>query len=122
MNTRRFIVAAALLVAPMVATGQPAVAKPGIKHTFFMRGSVVKVDSGSIVVCVGKADGAQAGQVLKVYRSVYRPGPRNAASFVRTSIGTVRVGTSVNDHFSNASVIQGDVKLNDIVELERQVG
>jgi hypothetical protein len=34
----------------------------------------------------------------------------------------VRVGTSVNDHFSNASVLKGDVKVNDIVELERRVG
>lgn len=122
MNARRYFIAIALMAAPTVATFQPAVAAPGIKHTFFMRGSVVNVDGEGIVVCVGKIDGAQTGQVLNVYRNVYRPGPRNGASFTRTSIGTVRVGTSVNDHFSNASVLKGDVKVNDIVELERRVG
>lgn len=79
MNSIRFLFASAFLVAPVAVAAQSTVSKPGIKH--IMRGSVVKVDEGGIVVCVGKVDGAQAGQVLKVYRSVYRPGPRNAASF-----------------------------------------
>ena len=121
MNARRYCIAIALLAAPTLATLKQAIAAPGIKHTFFMRGSVVNVDGKGIVVCVGKIDGAQNGQVLTVYRNVYRPGPRNSASYTRTNIGTVLVGTSVNDHFSNASVIKGDVKVNDIVELERRV-
>ncbi|HEX8412952.1 MAG TPA: hypothetical protein VF637_03585 [Sphingomicrobium sp.] len=121
MNARRIFIAVALLASLVVATFQPAIAAPGIKHTFFMRGSVVNVDGG-VVVCVGKIDGAQNGQILNVYRNVYRRGRRNDASFTRTSIGTVRVGTAVNDHFSNVSVVTGDVKVNDIVELERRVG
>ena len=121
MNARRYFIAIALLAAPTVATFQPAMAGPGIKHTFFMRGSVVNVDAEGVVVCVGKIDGAKSGQVLNVYRNVYRPGPRNGASFTRTNIGTIRVGSSVNEHFSNASILKGDVKVNDIVELERGV-
>jgi hypothetical protein len=60
--------------------------------------------------------------VLNVFRTVYRPGPRNSASFYRTKIGTVRVDSNVNDHFSNASVLTGEVKIHDIVELRRSVG
>jgi hypothetical protein len=121
MKTRRYLVALALLAVPTVAAIPPVASAQGLTHTFFMRGSVVNVDGKGIVVCVGKVDGAQIGQVLTVYRNVYRPGPRSGASFTRTKIGTVRVGTSMNDHFSNASVLNGDVKVNDTVELERRV-
>lgn len=121
MNTRRYLIAIALLAAPAAAAFPTAAAAQGVKHTFFMRGSIVNVDGQGIVVCVGKIDGAQAGQVLNVYRNVYRPG-RSGVNFTRTAIGTVRIRSSLNDHFSSASVLKGDVKVNDIVELERRVG
>lgn len=60
MNSIRFLFASAFLVAPVAVAAQSTVSKPGIKHTFFMRGSVVKVDEGGIVVCVGKVDGKRA--------------------------------------------------------------
>jgi len=121
MTARRFLIAAAFLAAPLMGIVQPAIAAPGIGHTFFMRGSVVDVSGKNLVVCIGRADGAEAGQVLKVYRNVSRPGPRSGASFTRTEIGTVRIDSTLNDHFATASPLTGGVKLHDIVELERPV-
>lgn len=117
MNARSLWIAPALLAAPLMATTQPAAASPGIGHTFFMRGSVVSTTGGQIVICIGRVDGAQAGQVLKVFRTVNMPGPRGG--FRRQDIGTMRIESVLNDHYANATSLAGSVNLNDIVELKR---
>ena len=118
MNIRRLVIATAVFTAAPIGTFQAAAASPGIGHTFFMRGSVVEMTNGHIVICIGRVDGAAAGQVLKVYRNVTTPGPRSVG-FRREDIGTVRIDSVLNDHYANASPVTGSVKVNDIVELER---
>jgi hypothetical protein len=119
MKIQRLMIATAILAAPLVAT-RPATASPGIGHTFFMRGSVVDMTGGHIVICIGRVDGAATGQVLKVYRNVSAPGPRGVG-FRREEIGTVRIDAVLNEHYASASSLAGGVKVNDIVELERPV-
>lgn len=98
----------------------PAVAQ-GIGHTWFMRGSIVGTDSTGTVVCIGKADGAEVGQVLDVYRMEYRPGPQKSAgpNYRRRDIGHVRIDHVFDDHFAHVIVVDGRPAKNDIVELSR---
>jgi hypothetical protein len=66
----------------------PAIAQ-GIGHTWFMRGTIVGTDKTGTVVCIGKADGAEVGQTLNVYRAVYHPGPNKGQA--RPTTGRISV-------------------------------
>ncbi|AJR26740.1 MULTISPECIES: hypothetical protein [Sphingomonadaceae] len=94
----------------------------GIGHTWFMRGSIVGIDEGGPVVCIGKADGAEVGQVLDVYRNVPVPGGSykgTGPAFRRQFVGHVRVDHIYDDHFAHVSVADGKPAKHDIVELRR---
>ncbi|WP_447953992.1 hypothetical protein [Sphingopyxis chilensis] len=114
----KFVAAAVLaMVSPANAFAQHV---PSTVHSVSMRGAVVHAARGRIVVCVGTADGAHAGQELSVYRvSQSQHGPKGRPAFRRTPVGTVRIDLVLGEHFANASVISGTVELNDIVELRR---
>lgn len=110
---------AAALVGLAVAGAQPALAQ-GLGHTFFMRGSIVSLEGSEVVICIGKADGAQVNQVLDVYRVRAAPGPQKGVpNFQRQLIGHVTIDNIFNDHFAHARVTQGSAARNDIVELRR---
>lgn len=120
MDIRPALIALALISAPAVATAQMEAKSPGIGHSFFMRGSVVKVVGNALVLCVGKLHGAKAGQVLTVYRNVEHPhGGKTPMSFMRNDVGTVRINGVIDDHYATAVIVTGTVKTNDIVELGR---
>lgn len=109
-------------LAPVTSYAQPrGTTPPEIVHGVTMRGSVVRATGRQVVLCIGSADGAQAGQELKVYRIAFHPhGPKpGIGNFQRTRIGSVRIDGVIDEHFANASVISGSARLNDIVELER---
>ena len=101
--------------------GASPVFAQGIGHTFFMRGSVVGQDKDGTIICIGKADGAEVGQTLEVYRMTYHPGPSKGAgpTFHRQVVGHVSVDHIYNDHFAHVSVKDGAAVKNDIVELRR---
>ena len=86
-----------------------------------MRGQVLEKHDGTLVVCVGQADGAQVGQVLDVIRHKRRMrhsragGPR----YRRESVGQVRIVELFDRHYAEAAVISGSPKVNDTVELIR---
>lgn len=98
----------------------PALAQ-SIGHTFFMRGSIVDTDSKGTVVCIGKADGAEVGQKLDVYRVVTHPGPSKGAAptFHRQLVGHVTIDHVFDDHFAHVSVADGKPAKHDLVELRR---
>jgi len=102
-------------VGPVTAVAQ------GIGHGFFMRGQVVGMTADVATVCVGRADGARPGQILKVVRITPTPGPSKGASpaFRRNDVGTLRIDTIIDEHFARASVVKGQVATHDLVELER---
>lgn len=123
MTARRLLMALAIVSVPVALAAQPSGRSPGIGHSIFMRGSIVKATGGAFVLCVGKLHGAEAGQILKVYRNVEHPhGPRGPMSFMRKDVGTVRINAVIDDHYANAVAVSGQVKVNDIVELERPGG
>jgi len=117
---RRHQFHAVLLLTAMFAS--PAWAgETSFKHEYMMRGQILEIGTGSVVVCIGKKDGAEVGQVLDVVRHVRTPahaknsGPR----FRRQDIGTVKITSVFDEHYATAQVVKGSPKLNDTVELER---
>ena len=111
----------ALVGASMLAAS-PVLAQ-GIGHTFFMRGSIVDISSSGTVVCVGKADGAEVGQVLDVYRNVRNPAAipskTGPAPFTRVKVGQVSIDHVFDDHYAHVSVKDGKPAQYDTVELRR---
>jgi hypothetical protein len=91
------------------------------RHGYVMRGQILESEARSVVLCVGKRDGAQVGQVLDVVRHVRigsrgkSPGPR----FRREAVGAVKITSLVDEHYATAEVVKGTPKVNDTVELER---
>lgn len=108
-----------LLIGAALLAATPVVAQ-GIGHTLFMRGQVVAMEPSGTVICIGRADGAQPGQVLEVYRIETRhnhksPGP----DYRRIKVGAVTVTEVIDDHFARAQVTEGKIKKNDVVELRK---
>ena len=110
---------APLLIGAALLAATPVVAQ-GIGHTWFMRGHVVAMESAGLVVCVGRSDGAQPGQVLEVFRVEYRHNHKsNPPSYNRIKVGTVTITEIIDDHFARAQVTEGKLKKHDIVELRK---
>jgi len=88
------------------------------KHQYVMRGSVLEVNDDTAYVCLGTEQGAQVGQELKVYRYVRTvTAPKVQQPQYRVeSVGKLKV-TGVESHMANAQILSGNVKVNDIVEL-----
>jgi len=108
------IAASTLLVVPAARAGEP-----GIRHTVFMAGSVIGASADGIYLCIGTADGAEPGQVLNVVRVTRdrRVNPKQGVRIHRERVGTVRVGTIVDQHFAQATILDGKVEKGDIVRL-----
>ena len=119
--TKVLAAAACTMLVPAAALAQPDQPHtPGIGHSVFMRGTIVRASDDQLVVCIGREDGAQAGQELTVYRVSEHPhGPKGPPMFQRTQVGTVRIHGVIDEHFANASIVSGAVRRNDIVELRR---
>jgi hypothetical protein len=107
------------LLLPMLLLGTALAAdSPSIRHTVFMRGHVLEVGPDSLVLCIGRADGAEVGQELSVVR--HRPvtaAPKRAGRFERQPVGKVRVTAIIDEHYAEAAIIEGEVRMHDTVEL-----
>lgn len=117
---RRHALLAAVLLTALV--GVTAAASEGsFRHGFVMRGQILESEARSVVVCVGKQDGAEVGQVLDVVRHVRAKAPSKGAPphFRRDQVGTVRITSLFDDHYATAEIVKGSPKVNDTVELER---
>lgn len=117
--TKRTFAAALIMMTAPIALPAGANAQ-GMSHTFFMRGSVVGMESGVPTICIGKADGARAGQILDVVRVTTLPGTRGGQAFRRDNVGSVRIESIIDDHFAVVKVVKGEVAKHDIVELRRK--
>lgn len=115
---KKSILAALAGVAMLVGT--PVFAQ-SVGHTFFMRGSIVEADSTGTVICIGKADGAEVGQSLGVYRVKSLPGPsKGPPSYRRDLVGHVTIDHIFDDHFAHVRIADGSPAKHDIVELRRK--
>lgn len=89
-------------------------------HKYLMRGQVISTDNDSIVVCIGTSDGAEVGQVLNAYRNVMNDDNDEGADFfMQIEIGQVRINEIVDEHFAKVSILKGDIKKHDMVQLNR---
>jgi hypothetical protein len=109
-----------ILLAALVGSAQAGEAS--FRHKYLMRGQILEMDTGALVICVGKEDGAEVGQVLDVVRHVPVIGsnPKEAGpKFKQVDVGRVKVTSLFDDHYAMAEVVAGSPKVNDIVELKR---
>ena len=122
MNSQRNIITylvATLLVLSVV--GVSVSHAQSAYHKYYMRGTVLHATDGKIYLCVGTSDGAKAGQELTVVRFVNTgaTSPKGGPMFKREEVGTVKITEIVDDHMADATVIAGQAKVNDLVELKK---
>lgn len=109
-----------LLLAGLMASATATAAEgPSTHHTFFMRGQIVEAQDASVVICIGRADGAAVGQELDVvHHSRVTSGPKGMGRFERSVVGKVRIDAIVDEHYAEATVVSGKAAEHDSVELE----
>ena len=98
------------------ATNSPA------NHKYLMQGQVLSVTGDSLVVCIGKQDGAKVGDELSIVRHVILPsgsGKMPGPGFRRDPVGTARINSIFDEHYSRADVLSGSPEVNDTVEMGR---
>lgn len=117
----RWLLAAALSGAALVSPLPSMAAEHGLYHGWIMRGQVLSLDGNKGLICIGKRDNAEIGQVLNVVRQtpVTTGGPR-ASGFRPEASGKVRISRIVDDHYSEVEVVSGAPAVHDTVELERK--
>ena len=110
-----------LLIALILLALLSACASNSPTRHFFMQGQVLSVQDQNVVVCVGKAHGAEVGQVLSVYRNeqVHTAPKAPPAGFKRVPMGQVRIVEVFDEHYARAEVVSGEIHANDTAELER---
>lgn len=108
-----------LVVMALFAIGLAGCANSDFSHEYLMSGQVVSADNGSgLTVCVGEANGAEVGQVLTAYRIVDTSNTGEGDSaFKKVNIGTVKISKLVGEHFAKVTVLNGDIKKHDTVQL-----
>jgi len=108
-----------LLTGTMIASASAG--ESSFQHRYVMRGQVLEAEAGNVVVCVGKEDGAEVGQVLDVVRHVRTAarGKSIAPRYRRDDVGAVKIISLFDGHYATAKVIKGAPKVNDSVELEQ---
>ena len=110
---------APMLIGAALFAAAPLAAQ-GIGHTSVMRGHVVELESGGPVICIGRSDGAQPGQVLDVYRTeTVHHHKSTPPTYKRIKVGSVTINEVIDDHFARATVTEGRLKKHDIVELRK---
>jgi hypothetical protein len=120
MNIRSIIrVSIAILL--LLITSCATIEKAG--HKYIMRGQVLEVSDNIAYLCIGSKDGAQVGQEYTVYRFVKVPNPYSRPgaqySFKREETGRIKITEIVDEHMATAKVVRGEVKENDVVELNQ---
>jgi hypothetical protein len=115
----KYILSALVLVLFLVSTSFAG----SVYHKYLMRGTVLESTDGKVYLCVGTSDGAKAGQELTVVRFTKMgetPGVKGQeVMFKREIVGKIKIKEVVDEHMANATIISGEAKVNDIVELKK---
>ncbi len=89
-------------------------------HEYLMKGQVVSTNNDDVIVCIGTADGATVGQELAAYRFTVEQGAEEGSEYYnKVKIGHIKIQAIINKHFARATVLDGDIQDNDMVELTR---
>lgn len=116
---KRSIISALLLIG-LLALGGCAAGLQSAQHQYIMRGQILDVNDNMAYLCIGKNDGAQVGQELTVYRFVksgYLTTKNQIPYFKKEKTGSVKIEDIFDEHYSHARILTGNVKVNDVVEL-----
>lgn len=110
-----------LLLGAMLIVLLSACASNGPVRHYFMQGQVLSVSDQQVVLCIGTAHGAEAGQVLSVFRHTpIDTSPKSAPQgFQRQEMGQVRIVEVFDEHYARAEVVTGTIHVNDTAELQR---
>jgi hypothetical protein len=112
---RNGTVVSVLLVILVTAMGCATLGPVG--HKYLMRGQVLEVKDGTAYLCLGSEEGAKVGQEFTVRRYVNMGYQKGGQPIYRINlVGKVRI-TEIETHMTHATIVSGDVKANDIVEL-----
>lgn len=109
-----------VVILTLMVSGCAGLQAAGHKHV--MRGQILEVSDSIAYLCVGSNDGAQIGQELTVYRFNKIPNPSvktKSPQFKRQEIGKIKILEIVDEHMANATILSGDVKVNDVAETSR---
>jgi len=91
-----------------------------VEHKYFMKGQILDVSDKEAYLCIGSAEGAKAGQEFPVFRYVklpYSSPKQTTPSFKREEVGSVKITQVVDVHYAKATILNGDIKVNDVAEL-----
>ena len=108
-----------LMLALVVGSSGVNAEETSFRHKYLMRGQILEVENQTLMLCIGTADGAEVGQALDVVRHVKSPIPPKALgpSFQRENVGKVRITKIFDEHYAEAIVLEGDVRMHDTVEV-----
>lgn len=107
-----------VLLVILFATSMGCATLESTRHGYVMRGAILDVSEGMASLCIGTEQGAKIGQEFTVYRyirTVTSPKSHQTSYRVET-VGRVQI-TNTESHMANAKILTGDVKENDVVEL-----
>ena len=108
-----------LVVLGIFSIGLAGCANSNFSHEYLMSGQVVSTNN-EVVVCVGEANGAEVGQILTAYRIVATyTNDEGADSYKKVDIGQVKIDKIINKHFAKVTVLKGEVKKHDMVQLNK---
>jgi len=115
---KRTMLAGALFVTALTFTG--CAKMEAANHQYAMRGQILDVNQNTAYLCIGSRDGARAGQEFSVYKfeRIFSNPKMQVPSFKREETGTVKITEIVDEHYAKASILNGDVKVNYVVELK----
>lgn len=111
----------AALVALLVLGSTACGPEDPCRHTVRMRGHILEVPHGRLVLCVSEKGAVQVGQVLDAFRqrrvtgSDKQAGPR----YRRERSGTVRITSLFDEHYATAEIVTGTPGIHDTVALPR---
>lgn len=95
-----------------------ATSAQNIGHAWFMRGSILEVNGKDVYLCVGKKDGATAGQEMDVVRFTRsNPSPK-VSTFKRDTVGKIKIIEIVDEHMAKAQIVSGKAQTGDVAEKE----
>lgn len=115
MKKRTFLHAMLMI---LFATAMGCATMQTAGHKYVMRGSVLEVSDGNAYVCLGTEQGAKVGQEFMVYRYVktVQPPKGQPPQYRVETVGRVKI-IETDSHMANAAILNGDVKANDVVQL-----
>lgn len=90
-------------------------------HKALMKGQVVKVNDGEVVMCIGSREGAKAKDEFRVMRSTFRTDvvEDGESDYELVEVGRVEIVDVVDDHYAVAKVVTGDIQIHDVAERAR---